>query len=687
MPLSALERRQLMTSLCDLEAPTDDSEIQFSPNSSQVIYSTNLAWNHHKFQEHPRSTLWLAETNKSFSSRQITSGLFNDHCPRWNLDGTSLAFISDRAAPGMQWAIYGMHVRNGTVEGEVFPITATDSEQRIASLEFSPDGKALAYISTDPRSAAEKAREERGEDVQVWGENLSCARLRIVDLASKVVRSLADDLANRHVAGFCWSPDGTRLAIVSTRTPDIEEPWKTGSKISIWTIGGGNVLDLCTFPNVLLHTSWADDDKIYFISGTPEDQVCAGNAVYAVATDSSMECHKWERIGHGVVDDAQRLTVVDGRVVVQVQHGLQDEIYIGLSQQPRYSKPQQIEAFALAFPTDGSPTLLAVATSSVNKPVEVYITSGSDDRLIQLSSHGARFDDQHFGTCVPLTVRSDDNQAELDSLLLTPSKSSQIPPTPMPTIVLLHGGPNVRNTDSFNTLYYYWTPYLLRMGYSVLLTNYRGSPGKGKAFGSYSTRGVGKWDYEDVITLTNNAIELGYSDPKRLVVGGLSHGGFLTYLCSVRNGSRSPWKFAAAIPLAGITDVDTMALTSDVGATLVAEINGGRARAPWNVANDDIRSRRRAFASWEVSSAVKKSAETGEMVIPPMLILHGEKDERCPIEQAWGMRRALEAHGLPFEFVTYPRQQHLFSERNFWLDMAERVGMWCEKYIGPGVVQ
>lgn len=252
----------------------------------------------------------------------------------------------------------------------------------------------------------------------------------------------------------------------------------------------------------------------------------------------------------------------------------------------------------------------------------------------------------------------------------------------MPTIVLIHGGPDVRNTNRFNTICYYWTPYLLRLGYSILLTNYRGSSGKGEAFASYSTRGVGKWDYEDVVTLTNNAIEKGYADPKRLVVGGLSQGGFLTYLCSTRNGSRYPWKFAAAIPLSGITDSDAMAMTSDLGSAIEAEFHGGL--SPWNMATDDVRTRQTS-ALWEVNAAVEKSKKTGEMVIPPMLILHGEKDERCPITQAWGMRRALEAHGLPYQFVTYPRQPHLFVERNFWLDLAERVGGWCEKYIGPGV--
>ena len=68
-----------------------------------------------------------------------------------------------------------------------------------------------------------------------------------------------------------------------------------------------------------------------------------------------------------------------------------------------------------------------------------------------------------------------------------------------------------------------------------------------------------------------------------------------------------------------------------------------------------------------------------------MLILHGEEDERCPVSQAVGMRRALQSKGLSFEMVTYPRQGHFFSEQKFWIDMAVRVGRFVEKYIGPGI--
>ena len=82
----------------------------------------------------------------------------------------------------------------------------------------------------------------------------------------------------------------------------------------------------------------------------------------------------------------------------------------------------------------------------------------------------------------------------------------------------------------------------------MLLPQYRGSSGRGEKFALYSMGGQGKYDYADVISITDNAINKGFADPKNLIVGGWSQGGLITYLCSVRNGLHGlGWRFNAAI--------------------------------------------------------------------------------------------------------------------------------------------
>lgn len=194
--------------------------------------------------------------------------------------------------------------------------------------------------------------------------------------------------------------------------------------------------------------------------------------------------------------------------------------------------------------------------------------------------------------------------------------------------------------------------------------------------------GHGRENYDDIITITNNSIQKGFADPERLLVGGWSMGGIMTYLCSVRNGLHGlGWRFNAAIAGAGICDMDSSTLESDVGSSGHAQMAGGR--APWSSSENDT-SARRGSALWQVAGAVDEARRRGVLVIPPMLILHGEEDRRAHFVQAQGFRRALRAHDLPCEFVSYPDQGHTPGPMSYWIDMLERVARFCNIYIGPG---
>ena len=308
--------------------------------------------------------------------------------------------------------------------------------------------------------------------------------------------------------------------------------------------------------------------------------------------------------------------------------------------------------------------------------------------MTQLSRHGESFQGQNFGICTILSCPSTDHYGvEIDGIYLQPAfqsrhRSETAPSEPCPTVVLIHGGPRARVTNAFNTLYYMWTPYLLSLGYGVLLPNYRGSSGRGAEFSSFSYGGIGVHDYADIITLTQYAIKTGHADPDRLVVGGYSHGGLLANLCTIRNRSHEyGWEFKAVISGAGISDVDTMSLTADMSDAYQAELHEDA--SPWTMSADDA-STRTASVLWAFKEAMARSNSDRSSVIPPMLILHGANDQRCHISQAQGLRRALEYYSLPFEMVVYPRQGHIFHEQYFWIDMALRMGRWVEQHIGPG---
>jgi Tol biopolymer transport system component len=77
--------------------------------------------------------------------------LFKDYSPSWSPDGQSIAFISDRAKIGRQWAIYIMPLMVGSAV-EAYPITPLGDERAIEAYEFSLNGKSIAYLSADEKT-------------------------------------------------------------------------------------------------------------------------------------------------------------------------------------------------------------------------------------------------------------------------------------------------------------------------------------------------------------------------------------------------------------------------------------------------------------------------------------------------------------------------------------------------------
>lgn len=178
---------------------------------------------------------------------------------------------------------------------EAYPITPISNERAIEAYEFSPDGKSIAYLSADEKTVQQKAREANGEDMNVWGEQWPYARLGVVDLQTKQVRSLELD---RHVSELCWSPDGKQIGIKSYRTPDTEEPYVKGSLISVLDSQLLTVTNLLNFPKMVWDLQWATSERLCFCGTTPAVRICVGTCVYAV--DLNSEAPTFERIAFGM---------------------------------------------------------------------------------------------------------------------------------------------------------------------------------------------------------------------------------------------------------------------------------------------------------------------------------------------------------------------------------------------------
>lgn len=99
-------------------------------------------------------------------------------------------------------------------------------------------------------------------------------------------------------------------------------------------------------------------------------------------------------------------------------------------------------------------------------------------------------------------------------------------------------------------VYYSFHQYLLQEGYIVLTPDYRGSIGYGSGWEEAVYHDVGGQDSKDTQAGAKYLATLGYVDPSRIGVWGLSYGGFHTLM----DITQQPQMFRAAIDVAGVTD-------------------------------------------------------------------------------------------------------------------------------------
>lgn len=68
-------------------------------------------------------------------------------------------------------------------------------------------------------------------------------------------------------------------------------------------------------------------------------------------------------------------------------------------------------------------------------------------------------------------------------------------------------------------------------------------------------------------------------------------------------------------------------------------------------------------------------------ITTPTLIVHGEKDQCVPVNQARAFYRALRERNVSTELAIYPREGHGFLEREHLRNRNERVLRWFERWL------
>ena len=185
-----------------------------------------------------------------------------------------------------------------------------------------------------------------------------------------------------------------------------------------------------------------------------------------------------------------------------------------------------------------------------------------------------------------------------------------------------HGGPHgPRDYWGFQ----WFEGFLPANGYATLQINFRGSGGYGMEF---ENAGYKEWDgkmMDDIIDATRWAIDKGIADPERVCVFGWSFGGFSAAMTIIRE----PDLFKCSVAGAGVYE-HTIQFDSDFG----EHTRWGRKYLEKVLGNRE---------EMDAASPVNHV----EKIKTPLLLIHGDDDERVPIEHAYELQKAFRQAGKP----------------------------------------
>jgi len=630
-------------------------ELDISPDGTRVAYALSP---NSKKEEHATSSLWVATTDGSRAARQFTRGDVEDHKPKWSPDSSQIAFLSDRDKRGT--AQLYLIASDG---GEARPLMPKTNKKPVEDFAWSPGGGQIAFTSADEPTAEDERREKERDDADVYGERWPYARLRLFSIATGEVSTLVS--GDRHVASFAWSPGGTELAYVAQQNPS-REAWAHETVIERVAIAGGEAQQVRRFPGAIFSLAWSSDGETLLLLAPVEPRLLAPFAIYVVLVQGGEP----RRIAPGAEQCAGGLQqpVTARQAAVAIWEGLETRICWLDTATGEFAplSPTKAEYRAASIPdwtvrvVEGRETVFAAARGSGNQPWEVWAGRSEGQSEIpvlqQVTAHQSALSSITFGPQEAFTWSAPDGW-ELDGILVRPP---DVPGDhPLPTVMLVHGGPYGRWGHEFYLHALEWAQWLALAGYVVLMPNPRGGSGHGERFANAVRGDAGGADYADVMSALDAAIERGIADPDRLGIGGWSQGGFMTAWAVTQTK-----RFKAAIMGAGVSDWGMMVMTSRMPD--FQRVLGGS--APWEGAGPHPHARYSPIS-------FAREAKT------PVLILHGQEDPQVPVSQAMGFHRALREQRVPTELVVYPREPHSISERAHQLDVLKRVRGWYDRWL------
>lgn len=639
--------------------------------------SDSVAW---VYNERGVRNIWVASlvANGKPYSRRLTSYAGDDGIDisalAWTGDGASLIYVRGGDAGG-RTAVNPQSEATGPSVGSLYAIAAVGGVPRLLGNGYAPapNGDLIVFAQNGQPFFVHT---ERGDPVRAWvdrgtvsdfrwspdGTKLAFVSTRpqhaligVFDLARKAITWLAPgfDMDREPV----WSPDGKRLAFLRLPSDGLGRsryianregyPWEiwiadvtTGAGKRRWRADPGIGSRFRELFNSDSSLFWMTDGSLYF----PWEKT-GWLRLYALPANG--ERPRLLTPGDAEIFGAQQ-SVDRTRLIYSSNLGALDQRHIWSIDHD--GAPRQITQ---GEGIEDLPVITAnkrvfVLRGDARYPLRPALVGASGMTDIATEAIATDFPSDELVTPELITFEAPDGVTVHGQLFVPKGRT-----TKGPALIFFHGGPTNRQMfaawDPFetHTRLYEANQYLTSRGYIVLSVNYRGGAGYGLNFREAKDFGAGgASELNDIVAAAEYLIHRPDVDPARLGIWGGSYGGRMTLL----GLSAASKYFAAGASYAGIYD-----FTRQPGF------------------KGDAAARRRAIESAAVGRMDRWRA--------PVLLMHADADVSVPFDQTALLAEALRQRNVPYETLMIPDEVHFLLRHQSWMTILEATREFMDRHL------
>ena len=284
-----------------------------------------------------------------------------------------------------------------------------------------------------------------------------------------------------------------------------------------------------------------------------------------------------------------------------------------------------------------------VAYSAAEAPLVYYRYDRGTGTLTKLFSARPKLEGKPLVPQWPVEIASRDNKTLVSYLTLPRSadaNSDGKAETPVPLVLLVHGGPWARDSYGYGG----YNQWLANRGYAVLSVNFRGSTGFGKDF---TNAGNGEWAgkmHDDLIDAVQWAVKQGVTTQDQVAIMGGSYGGYAT----LTGLTFTPDAFACGVDIVGPSNRNPLLSTVPPYWASFFEQLAKRMGDP----------RTDAGKKWLTERSPLTRAD---QIKKPLLIGQGANDPRVKQAESDQIVKAMQAKNIPVTYVLFPDEGHGFA--------------------------